>query len=100
LQDLASLAQRRQVVSYEEGLEQKRARYEELSHVSGRSIEQHLEMADCCLSLVESGVFHKRQLQHIRMILKKIPSELNAYTRASSDALWTRLRNFEKEKNG
>ncbi|MFC1835514.1 zinc-ribbon domain containing protein [Thermodesulfobacteriota bacterium] len=49
-----------------QGLKLKRERYEELFRVSDRTLEQDLEMVDCCISLVESGVFHKRKLPHIR----------------------------------
>ena len=29
-------------------------------------------MAECCLSLIEAGVFHRRQTQHVRQLLKRI----------------------------
>ena len=79
----------------QQGLEYKRERYEELFHVSDRTIEQNLDMADCCLSLVEAAVFHKRQLQRVRMILKKLPSELNDSSRARCNDLWERLLALE-----
>lgn len=84
----------------QQGIEHKRERYEELFHVSDRTIEQNLETVDCCLWLVEAAVFHKRQLQHMRMILKKLPSELNENTRAISNDLWARLLALETESHG
>jgi hypothetical protein len=84
----------------QQGLEQKRERYEELFHVADRTMEQDLEMADCCLSLVESAVFHKRRLQHMRMILKKLPPGLDENTRTRSNDLWARLRALENENSG
>jgi Probable zinc-ribbon domain len=81
----------------QQGLEHKRERYEELFHFPDRSIEQDLEMADCCLSLVEATVFHKRQLQHMRMILKRLPSELNESTQEKFNVLWSRLLVLETE---
>jgi hypothetical protein len=43
----------------QQGIGLKRERYEELFHVAERTAEQNLEMADCCLSLVEADAFHK-----------------------------------------
>jgi hypothetical protein len=84
----------------QQGLARKRERYEELFHVSNRSVEQDLEMIDCYLSLIEAAVFHKRQLQYMRMILKKLPSELNENTKAKSNELWSRVLALETENHG
>ena len=32
-------------------------------------------MAECCLSLIEEGVFHRRQTERVRELLKRV----NAY---------------------
>ena len=48
-------------------------RYEHLCHVASRNVEQNLEMAECCLSLVEQAIFHPRQTQHVRELLNLIP---------------------------
>lgn len=53
------------------GLARLRARYEELCHVADRSLEQNLELAECCLSLAEQGEFHSRQTAHVRMLLNR-----------------------------
>jgi hypothetical protein len=84
----------------QQGLERKRERYEELFHISARTIEQDLEIVDCCLSLVEASVFHKRQLQHMRMILKKLPSELTENSQTRFNDLWSRLLALETETHG
>lgn len=52
-----------------------RERYEQLFHLPDRSAEETLEMADCCLTLIEEAVFHSRQTQHVRMLLKRVPDE-------------------------
>jgi len=54
------------------GVAAKRERYEELFHVPDRTPDQHLEMAECCLSLIEEGVFHVRQTQRVRELLKRV----------------------------
>jgi hypothetical protein len=84
----------------QQGLEHKRERYEELFHVSDRTVEQNLEMVDCCLSLVEAAAFHKRQLQNMRMILKKLALELNENIQARSNGLWSRLLELESKNRG
>lgn len=76
------------------GLEQKRERYAELLHVPDRTIEQSLELADCCLALVEAGVFRERPLERVRSILKRIPRELDSVTRARLEELSDRLAMF------
>ena len=50
-----------------------RKRFEELSHVPARNLEQTLKMADCCLRLIEQSIFHTRQTQRVRMLLNQVP---------------------------
>jgi hypothetical protein len=57
----------------QQGVARKRERYEVLFHVSSRSVEQNLEMADCCLTLIEEAIFHARQTERVRMLLKHVP---------------------------
>lgn len=83
----------------QQGIGKNRERYEELFHVADRSIEQTLEMADCCLSLVESGVFHKRQLQHMRAILKRLPSGLEESAETKLKLLWEQLHALERDNS-
>ena len=80
----------------ERGIGLKRERYEELFHVANRTIEQQLEMADCCLSLVEADVFPKRQLQHVRALLKRLPPGTEEDPGAELKRLWERLNTLER----
>ena len=50
-------------------------RYEELFHVPERSLEETLEMADCCLTLIEEGIFSSRQTERVRMLLNLATEE-------------------------
>jgi hypothetical protein len=56
----------------QQGNEQRRHRYEELLHKQQRSIEEDFQMAECCIELIESGLFHNRQTERIRMLLNRI----------------------------
>lgn len=56
----------------QQGIARTRERYEELFHVPIRTTEENLEMADCCLSLMEVSVFHRRQAQRVRMLLNSV----------------------------
>jgi hypothetical protein len=40
-----------------------------------RTVEETLEMADCCLTLVEEAIFHPRPREHVRILLKHIPED-------------------------
>ena len=53
------------------GLSAKRERYEELFHVAARNADESLEMAECCLSLIEAGIFNRRQIEHVRELLNR-----------------------------
>jgi len=55
----------------QQGIARTRQRYEELFHVADRSSEQDLEMAECCLTLMEESLFHPRQAERVRMLLKR-----------------------------
>jgi hypothetical protein len=50
----------------QQGIARQRALYESLSQVSNKTVEQFLQMADACLSLIETGVFTKKQTQRVR----------------------------------
>lgn len=75
------------------GLARVRERYEELFHVPERSPEQNLEMADCCLMLIEASLFHRRQTQHVRMLLNYAAAAGGQGSRY--DDLVTRLQTVE-----
>ena len=53
------------------GITAKRQRYEELFHIVERTVNENVEMAECCLSLIEEGVFNTRQTQNVRQFLKQ-----------------------------
>lgn len=59
------------------GIAKKRARYEELFHVQDRTSSEMLEMAECCLSLIEERIFNKRQKQQVHKLLKMAESGEN-----------------------
>ena len=52
-----------------------RERYEQLFHAPTRTTEETLEMVDCCLGLIEEGIFHRRQTERVRMLLNRIPED-------------------------
>ena len=56
-------------------LKEKKKRFDALCHESPRSLEQTLEMADCCMDLLENDVFDGRQVQRMREILNAVPAE-------------------------
>lgn len=52
-----------------------RRRFEQLLALPSRSGEETLELADCCMSLIEAEIFHPHQCERIRMLLKRVPEE-------------------------
>ena len=78
----------------QQGIALKRERYEELFHVADRTPAEDVEMAECCLSLIEAGMFHQRQTQRVRELLKRIDSHGEAPESAKD--LRTRLAALER----
>jgi hypothetical protein len=78
------------------GLERARQRYEDLFHVVDRTPDQDLEMAECCVALVETGVFHTRQLERVRMSLNRIPMDLPEDMHTRSRNIRARLLALER----
>ncbi len=72
-----------------------RKRYEQLSHVASRNLEETLEMADCCLMLIEEAVFHQRQAERVRMLLGRVPEAAKRDRRVTD--LTARLRAVEAD---
>ena len=68
-------------------------------HIPQRTVDQNLEMADCCLALVEEAVFHRRQLQRVRMLLKSAKRELNENTEPRFNDLSARLLLLEDQSS-
>ena len=81
-------------------LAHKRERYEELFQISDRSTDENLEMAACCLSLIEASVFHIRQTERVRMLLNRISAERDVKTQNRFDELRVRLLALETKSNG
>lgn len=54
------------------GLAGRRQQYEELFHVSKRTAEQTVTMADCCLDLIENQVFTIKQAERVRTLLNSV----------------------------
>jgi hypothetical protein len=73
-----------------------RERHAELLHVHDRTLEQDLELAECCLSLVEARVFRERPLERVRAILNRMPRALDPVTRDRVAALRERLTQLER----
>jgi hypothetical protein len=59
----------------EQTLARKRRQFEQLSHLKDRDWKANLSMAECALTLVEQGIFHFRQTERVRALLKKVPEE-------------------------
>ena len=72
-----------------------RQRYEQLFHASTLTTEETLEMAECCLVLIEEAIFHRRQTERVRMLLNRIPEDGRAQQRYLD--LSARVRAAEKE---
>lgn len=81
----------------QQNLDYKRQRYEELFHIPKRNTQENLEMAECCLSLVEANVFRTRQTQRIRMLLKQSSEGLDESTQSLYDESWSRLLLLEAQ---
>ncbi|MCA9195794.1 MAG: zinc-ribbon domain-containing protein [Planctomycetales bacterium] len=59
----------------QQGVGRLRERYESLFHIEEKSEQQILELADCCLQLVEQSVFSQKRLEFARMLLNKIDAD-------------------------
>jgi hypothetical protein len=75
----------------EQGIAALRERYEALSHIVHRTGAESLEMAECCLQLLEASVFHERQLAHVRALLKQARSSDDRVNHAQLTELQRRV---------
>ncbi len=80
----------------EQGIAYLREKYEALSHVAAKSIEQSLDMADACLSLIEAGVFTAKQTQRVRALLNTIPQDADVRERSRYAKMVERVAAAEK----
>ncbi len=78
----------------EHGIALARERYEELFHVPDKTAEEHLQMAECCLALIEAKTFHPRQVERVRNMLKKVRDDDQA--REAVPTLMARVKQIEK----
>jgi hypothetical protein len=58
------------------------AREREIYESFDKMVEQSLEVADACLSLIESGVFTTKQTQRVRMLLNAVPDDADVRKRS------------------
>lgn len=79
----------------QQGIVRVRARYEELFHMPARTVAENLEFADCCLTLVEQGLFHKRQTERVRMLLNRVRDDCHDDVKYKE--LATRLQAIENQ---
>jgi hypothetical protein len=78
----------------EQGIARKRERYEELFHVASPTEEELLEMADCCVCLMEASLFSVRQHERVRMLLHRVPDRPRHAKR--KEKLLARVRKLEE----
>lgn len=56
----------------QQGIAQLRDQYATLSHEPDRDERQSLTMAECCLSLIENGIFTDKQCQRVRSLINSV----------------------------
>jgi hypothetical protein len=77
----------------EQGIARKRQRYEELFGKPSPTDDERLEMAECCVSLIEASIFSPRQHERVRMLLNRVPDVPRHVTRKKR--LLARLQKLE-----
>ena len=82
------------------GLDRKRQRYEDLFHVEDRTAAEDLEMAECCLALIESSTFGRRQLERVRMLIRRSRSASDAESASRYEEILERVRALESRDDG
>lgn len=71
-----------------------RRRYETLLHASQRTDEESLEMAECCMALVEAALFSPRQTERVRMLLNATAATASSKLQKRREQLRERLAAF------
>lgn len=56
----------------EQRIARKLQRYQELVGTANPSDDERIEMAECCVSLIEASVFSQRQHERVRMLLHRV----------------------------
>lgn len=73
-----------------QALKKKLRRYEKLCQVSKLSEDEAIEMAECCLSLIEADMFLSPPTERVRMLLNRVPEhrcrELRVRLRSVEDS--------------
>jgi hypothetical protein len=84
----------------QQGLAQKRQRYEDLFHKPDRTGEESVEMAEYCLLFIESSIFSKRQTQRVRLLLNNVANAPDDTLRVRCAELLARVRTIEAAETG
>ncbi len=74
----------------QQGIARQRESYQRLFHIEHRTPEENLEMAECCLALIEASVFDRRQTERVRMLIRSVPEK-------ARQALMQRVLELERE---
>ena len=72
-----------------------RQRYEQLFHVPDRCPAENLEMAECCLALIEAAIFHGGQTQHVRALLNQVGNQDDPALQSRYNDIRARLGKLE-----
>lgn len=79
----------------QQGIARQREVYESLFHVHNRTVDQSLQMAEACLSLIEAGTFSPRQSERVRMLLNSVTADADVRRRSRFAELIERVRAAE-----
>lgn len=74
----------------QQSVARKRERYNELFHMEKRKPEENIEMAECCLALIEKETFSRKQIPTVRRLLKAV-KEPTAKLQKRIDVIRARL---------
>lgn len=61
----------------------RKQRYDELLHRGDRTVDESIELADCCLHLIEGGDFKPRRTQRVRELLNQIAQHGRSHDRCN-----------------
>ncbi|MHB8974297.1 MAG: zinc-ribbon domain containing protein [Pirellulaceae bacterium] len=83
----------------QQGIAREREVYETLFHIPNKTVEQLLQMAAACLSLIESGIFTAKQTERVRMLLKAVPDDADVRGRSRYADLLDRVLAAERKSS-
>ena len=84
--------------SRQQAVERERERYNALFHIEKRSDEENIEMAECCLVLIEKEIFTRKQLPTVVLRLIKSVKKPVAKLQKRIDALYLKLAAMDADK--